>query len=178
MKFSSLLVGSALFAAPLAPLATSIVRAAPAPTFTSKKDGYSIYLPGKPTAASRPMAMPGRGQMTVNFISLTQPPLSFVVIPMKLPGAPRGASIDGFLSGIERGFTLSTAAKLISSKKISLNGAPGRETVVQAGTNLMRGRFFVKGSRSYQVVAVSPKSGDAKYRARVMQVLDSFRILN
>lgn len=177
MKISSLWAGGVLLVSTLAPLAMAPVLAAPAPTYTSKKDGYAIYLPGKPTLGSRPMPIPGTGQQTVNFISVAKPPVAYVVIPMKLPGTPKGASIQQFLTGVERGFTLSTAAKLLSSKKISLNGAPGREILVQVGTNLMRGRFFVKGNRSYQVIAVSPKNGDAKYRAQITNVLNSFRIL-
>lgn len=173
---SSLLLGGALLAASLAPPAVLPVQAAPAPTYTSKKDGYAIYLPGKPTVASRPVALPNMGQMTVNFISLAKPPVSYIVIPMKLPGTPSAANTQQFLEGVTRGFTLSTAAKLLSNQKISLNGAPGRSILVQVGTNLMRGRFFVKGNRSYQVIVVSPKSGDAKYRAQALQVLDSFRI--
>ena len=171
------LFASALSVAMLAPLSSVTVQAAPAPTFTSKADGYSIYLPGKPQKGSRPMSMPGMGQSTVNFISVAKPPVAYIVIPMRLPGTPRGADINNFLTGVEKGFTMSTAAKLLSSKKISLSGAPGREILVQAGPNLMRGRFFVKGNRSYQIIAVSPKSGDSKYRAQALQVLNSFRLL-
>lgn len=177
MKLSSFFVGGALLSALVAPAAISGAQAAPAPTFTSKKDGYAIYLPGKPQPASRQMALPNAGNMKVNFISVSKPPVAYVVIPMKLPGTPNGASVNQFLEGVQRGFTMSTAAKLLSSKKISLNGAPGREILVQAGPSLMRGRFFVKGNRSYQVIAVSPKNGEAKYRAQVLQVLNSFRIL-
>lgn len=174
MKFPSILAKCALCALLLAPLATFEVQAAP--IFTSKSDGYSINLPGKPKSGSRTVALPNLGQMKLNFISVSKPPLSYVVIPMKLPSAPNGARIEQFLNGVERGFTASTGAKLLSRKKISLNGAPGREILVQAGSNLLRGRFFVKGNRSYQVVAVSPKNGGAKYNAQVMQVLNSFRI--
>ncbi|PQV64343.1 hypothetical protein B1R32_10524 [Abditibacterium utsteinense] len=178
MKFPSFFVAGVVFASTLMPLATPVVLAAPAPTFTSKKDGYAIYLPGKPQAGSRKMALPNMGQMTVNFISVSKPPVAFVVIPMRLPGTPKGASVNQFLDGVERGFTMSTAAKLLSRKKISLGGTPGREILVQAGQNLMRGRFFVKGNRSYQVIAVSPKNGQAKYSAQIAQVLNSFRLLN
>ncbi len=176
MKISLSCVAATLFVSTLTPLATPALQAAPAPTFVSKADKYSIYLPGKPQTMSRSVPMPGMGQTKINFISVSKAPLSFVVIPMKLPGTPTGASLNQFLDGVERGFTMSTSAKLLSRKKISLNGAPGREIVVQAGQNLMRGRFFVKGNRSYQIVAVSPRAGQAKYRAQIAQVLDSFRI--
>ncbi len=177
MKISSILVAGAMCASIAAPLATSRVQAAPAPTFTSKKDGYAIYLPGQPKIGSRQMALPNKGSMNVNFLSVAKPPLTFVVIPMKLPGTPTGASINQFLEGVQRGFTMSTAAKLLSSKKISLGGVPGREILVQVGQNLIRGRFFVKGSRSYQIIAISPKSADAKYAPQALQVLNSFRLL-
>ncbi len=178
MKISSALAGlagCALFASMLAPLATVQVQASP--TFASKSDGYSINLPGKPKMGSRTVALPGMGQTKINFISVSKPPLSYIVIPMKFPSAPNGARIEQFLNGVERGFTMSTSAKLLSRKKISLNGAIGREILVQAGQNLLRGRFFVKGNRSFQVVGVSPKNGGAKYNAQMMQVLNSFRIL-
>ncbi len=160
-----------------APILTAPALAAPAPNYTSKKEGFAIYLPGKPKTASRPMTMPGLGTKNINFVTAGKAPVAYVVIPMLLPGTPKGASINQFLDGVQRGFTMSTAAKLLSSKKISLQGSPGREILVRAGTNLMRGRFFVKGNRSYQVVAVSPQANDAKYRAQVTQVLDSFRLL-
>lgn len=177
MKISQIALGAAMFASMLAPLATPVVRAAPAPTFTSKTEKYSIYLPAKPRMSSRIMALPGMGRIQVNFISVAKPPTTFVVVPMRLPGTPGNANIIHFLDGVERGFTKSASAKLISRKKISLNGATGREILVQVGSNLMRGRFFVKGNRSYQVVAISPRSGSARYNAQILQVLDSFRIL-
>lgn len=176
MKSAILLCGALGFAL-LTPLAAPVL-AAPAPTYTSKKDGYAIYLPGQPKSVSRQMAASGIGRKKVDFISLTRGPLTYVVIPMLLPAAPTGANLDGFLNGVQRGFTASPAAKLLSSNKISLPGAPGREILVQVGQNLLRGRFFVKGKRSYQVVAIVPRSGAAKYGAQVAQVLNSFRILN
>lgn len=154
------------------------VFAAPAPTYTSKKDGYAIYLPGKPKSVSRPMAMQGLGRNKVDFITLTRASLTYVVIPLKLPAAPTGDNLNLFLDSVQRGFTTSPAAKLLSSNKISLQGVPGREVLVRVGQNLLRGRFFVKGNRSYQIVAISPQSGEAKYRTQVTQVLDSFRLLN
>ncbi len=175
MKKFSLLTGAVLFVSLLAPLAIPLVHAAPSPTFTSKKDGYAVYLPGTPTLASR--RVPAMGQSMVNYASLRKPPLSYVIIPLKLPGTLSAAKTNQFLDGMQRGFTQSSAAKLISSKKISLRGAPGREILVKVGANFMRARFFVKGSRSYQVVAISPQSGDAKYLPQVTQVLNSFRIL-
>ena len=178
MKNSSLWIGGAILTALAMPVATAPVLAAPAPTFTSKTDKYAIYLPGKPQSASRSAALPNGSQIKVNFVSLAKPPISYIVIPMKLPAAPTGVGIEQFLTGVERGFTMSTAAKLLSSKKLRLNGAAGREILVQVGPNLMRGRFFVKGNRSYQVIAVSPKNSEAKYRGSITQVLDSFRILN
>lgn len=157
----------------------SPVQAAPkaAPTYTTTKDGYAIYLPGKPKTATRQVALPNGAKMNVNFISVSKPPVTYFVIPMRLPAAPKGAAVGQFLNGVERGFTMSTAAKLVSSKSITLNGNPGREVVLQVGANQMRCRFFVAGSRSFQVVAVAPKSSAARYSAQTTKVLDSFRIL-
>lgn len=154
-----------------------VTQAAPVPVFTSRFERYSINFPGELKSATRLMSLPKMGQIKVHFVTASKPPVTCIVIPMKLPSTPSGARSEQFLDGVERGFTMSTSAKLLSRKKISLNGAPGREIVVQAGRNLLRGRFFVKGNRSYQVVVVAPKNAAAKYDSQIIQVLNSFRIL-
>ena len=167
-----------LAAALIAPALSSSVQAAPAaPTYTSKSDGYAVYLPGKPQVSSRTTALPNGASIKVNFVSVSRPPLTFLVIPLRLPSAPNSKQAAEFLTGVERGFTMSTQAKLISSKKIALGSSPGREILVKVGTNLMKARFYVAGKKSYQIIAISPQNGGAKYKAQIAKVLDSFRIL-
>lgn len=170
----------------IAPLIASC-RAAPAtkaaptytkPTYTNKREGYAIWLPGKPKMGSRAATFPDGTRTKANFISVSQAPLTFIVIPLRLPATPRGVEINEFLNGVARGFTRSGAIKLLSSKAITLNGYPGREALLQAGAKSMRVRYFLAGNRSYQVLAISPQSAKAKYNAQIGKVLNSFRILS
>lgn len=170
-----MLAGSAL-----GPIAAS--HGAPAakspPPYVNKREGFAISLPGKPKMGSRVANLPNGKTMKANFYSVAKPPLTYIVIPVRLPGTPKGAQIDQFLNGVQLGFTRRAGIKLLSSKKIRLQNYPGREVLLQAGTNLTRVRYFVAGSRSFQVLAISPQNGADKYRAQISKVLDSFRILS
>ena len=147
------------------------------PPYTNKREGFAISLPGKPKAGSRVATFPNGKKAKANFYSVVKAPLTYIVIPVQLPGTPKGVQIDQFLDGVQRGYTRRAGIKVLSSKKMSLQGYPGREVLLQAGANLTRIRYFVAGSRSFQVLAISPQNGADKYRAQINKVLDSFRIL-
>jgi hypothetical protein len=147
-----------------------------APTFTSKSDGFAIWLPGKPQIANKAAATP-TGGTNVKYYTVAAPPLAFIVIPMQLPGTITPAITKRYFDGVQSGFTMSSGAKLVSSKTISLKGAAGREIVVKSGTNLIQGHFYAIGKRSYQVMAVSPEKKTPAQNAQIAKVLGSFRIL-
>lgn len=175
-----LLLGALLLSA--APTFVPVAQAAPAaPTYSSKKDGYAIYLPGKPQSGTRTMAVPG-GSMTVAYIVVKTPSVAYIVIPMTLPAAPQGAQASQFLQGVQTGFVMSAGAKLISSKSLTVAGRPAREVLVSvnqgANQSLMRGRFILAGKRSYQIIAVMPKRAQAATRPQVEKVFSSFRLLS
>ena len=159
-------------------LTAASVQAAPVtPTLTSRSEKFSVWLPGKPQIGSQVANVPGAGKMNVKFYMVRSAPVAYVVIPMKLPGVLPKSQTAQFLDGVQRGFTMSAGAKLISSKPISLQGISGREILVGAGENRMRARVFARGNRSFQIVAISPQSGAGGKSAQMTKVLDSFRIL-
>lgn len=175
MKTSKIWLGAVLLSA--MPLTSNAVFAAPlAPTLISKSEGFSVWLPGKPKIGQQNQQVPGAGSVAVKYYAVPSSGVTFVVIPMNLPRSLPSGQSGRFLDGVQRGFTAASGAKLVSSKSLSLNGAPGRELVVTAGANRIQGRFFVKGKRSYQILAVSPQKADAARAPLIAKVFNSFRI--
>jgi hypothetical protein len=161
---------------------TLAAQARVAPSYTSKADGYALWLPGRPQPATHTANVPGAGAMQVRYVSLQAPPISYVVLTTPVPAKGySAANAKVMLDGIANGFMASSRGKQFSSRAITLGRWPGREVVVamgpQAGAARMRARVFVTPKRSYQIVAIAPAAALSSKKAQVEKVLGSFQIL-
>jgi hypothetical protein len=168
------------FATPIVLLLSSALPALAAPTapsLVSKADKFSVWMPGKPDLKQSTRQMAGAGKQTMKVYSVKTPSVSLIVMPMTLPGTIPASANKQFLDGVQKGFLGAPGAKLVSAKKLSLDGMTGRELNVSYGGNLLKARFYVTPTRSYQVLAVAPQNKVAGNTQLVNKFFESFRIL-
>jgi hypothetical protein len=79
------------------------------------------------------------------------------------------------------GSVAKVSGKLIREGKLTLMGNPGRELVIETGSQTgpeirrLQGRLFIVGNRMYQIMVVAPK--DQKSRPEPGAFLQSLKLL-
>lgn len=167
------------------PFVAPIASAQTKPTFVSKKHGFSIYLPQKPTASTRPKpAMLGRG--TIEVFTTPPAPVSYSIVPLTLPASAANISRKVYFDSVQQGILQSSGGKAVGSRDLKVNGqavrafgwsfsAPtktSKSPVAFAGET----RIYKLGARTYQFTALVPKGQLAASRAQIGKVLGSVTI--
>ncbi len=151
-------------------------QAAPAAwkTYTSPEGRFSVLMPNEPKASVDPIAEgPGAPGKTFLFTSAGPEGVFLAGWADYAPGfkfddqAELTANRDNFVKGVQ--------GKLLATRAITLNGAPGMEfDVEKTGMWIGRVRLYIIGNRPYQLMAIIP--GATLDTAKAARFFDSFRL--
>ena len=164
---------------------TAKAKATVKPTFTSKKYGFSLYLPQTPQTQKQ--ALPpqiGGGSTDIYFTPPT--PVSYSIVPIKLPAKASKISQKSYFDGVQRGILLSSNGKIVGVRDVKVNGQTARDVqwsfsaptpksktpVKFAG----RTRIYKIGRRTFQFTALVKEAQRAKNGAQIAKVLGSIVI--
>jgi hypothetical protein len=90
--------------------------------------------------------------------------------------------LEKMLDASRDGSVANVSGRLIREGKLTLMGNPGRELVIETGsqtgpeTRRLQGRVFIVGNRMYQIMVVAPK--DQKSRPETEAFLQSLKLLD
>ena len=187
---SSRLALFAFFLAPIAATAPVSAQSAkplsPAKaTFTSKKYGFSLYLPQTPQTQKKALpAQIGGGSTDIYF---TPPnPVSYSIVPIVLPAAARNIPQKLYFDSVQQGIVQSAKGKAVGSRDVKVNGLTARDFLWSFSTPTPESktpvtfagqtRIYKVGLRTYQFTAVVKSSDKAKNQAQINKVLGSIVI--
>ena len=138
--------------------------------FTSKEGGFSVLMPKEPTM--RKQTAPGSVEVCM-FIA-EYPVVAYGVRYNDLPGKvadPEKALDDGCAGAVR-----SSGGMLLTEKKISLDGYPGREIRIKTRDNIIyTARIYVVGQRFYQTIVTVPEGMDISKAMK--KFMDSFKLI-
>jgi hypothetical protein len=131
-------------------------------TFSPKEGGFSILMPGAPTEDKQDVKTPSGDVTVFFFISELKNEGSLVVSFSEFPGAAfNGGTDENRLDSARDGAVLSAKGKLKTEKKITQQGFPGRELIIEiegkAGS-VFHTRIYAVKQRLYQTMAVGSKA--------------------
>jgi hypothetical protein len=150
--------------------------------FTSVDGGYSVLMPGKPNEVPQKIQAPPLGEVEIRVAAINKGiNIAFMVIYNDYaPGQVPLDSLEASYDRARQGALANSGGTLAGEKKVMLGDLPGREVKIEMpetkvpGGGLIHLRYFLKGSRLYQVMYIAPKADvDA---GDVAAFLDSFRI--
>lgn len=137
---------------------------------------FSVYLPGKPQESTKTVTT-GIGPLELHLFVLDKDESRYIVVYNDFPmDLQKAGAVDTVLDSSSKGVVKGFGGKLISEKKITLQGNPGRELKIASasGKRLLRCRNYVVGSRLYYVEISVPNS---EYDSKdTLAFLDSFRV--
>ena len=169
----------------LAPRAARAQTAPAKPTFVSKKHGFSLYLPQKPTASTRPKpAALGGGNIEVFATPLA--PVSYSIVPIVLPAAASNISQKLYFDSVQTGILQSSGGKAVGARDLKVNGQTVRSFLwsFRAPTKTSKSpvtfagetRIYKVGARTFQFTALVPSSQLGANRAQIGKVFGSILI--
>lgn len=187
MKFpSSRLVLSAICLAAIAATPPAMAQKASAkPTFTSKKYGFSLYLPQTPQTQKKALpAQIGGGSTDIYF---TPPnPVSYSIVPIMLPAAAAGLPQKLYFDSVQQGILQSSNGKSVGARDVKVNGLTARDFLWSFSTPTPDSkapvtfagetRIYKFGRRTFQFTAVVKSADRAKNQAQIDKVLGSIVI--
>lgn len=169
----------AAFGTPLPPASVTA-------TYTSKSEGYALFLPGTPKEETKQVTAKGH-DMTMKVASLVSAnsPVVYLVVTTPVPDEAASGDAAEFLSGVETGFLEPMKGTVDQRLDINLSGSAGREIVgngtISSGAVTMkqklRARFFMLPGRVLQIAALAPPADFDKNRAQIDKVFASLRLL-
>ena len=180
----------ALCLAPLAATAPALAQTAPTkatvkPTFTSKKYGFSLYLPQTPQ--TRKKALPpqiGGGSTDIYFTPPT--PVSYSIVPIVLPAEAGNIPQKLYFDSVQSGILQSSRGKALDSHDVKVNGLTARDFLWSFSTPTPdsktpitfagQTRIYKVGLHTYQFTAVVKSANKAKNQAQINKVLGSIVI--
>jgi hypothetical protein len=143
--------------------------------FSSKEGRFSVQLPGDPKQGKQSIdTQAGKIDMHL-FTYEVSKEVAYIVIFNDYPAAiVEKANKNKMLDGARDGAVKKVKGTLRGEKKLTMNGSPGREVVVDTPQLSFRNKMFMVKNRLYQVMAVTPKGKDST--ADVMKFLNSFKL--
>jgi hypothetical protein len=138
--------------------------------FTSKEGRFSVLMPKQPTV--RKQTAPGSVEVHMFLVEYTA--VAYGVLYNDLAGKvtdPEKALDDG-----RAGAVRSSGGVLLTEKKISLDGYPGREIRIKTRDNIIyTARIYVVGQRFYQIIVTTPEGMDISKPMK--KFMDSFKLI-
>jgi hypothetical protein len=144
--------------------------------FTSRKAGFSIYFPVKPTENITEQKTEWGTHETMVFQSETAP-VTYIVFVITIPPSVDTSDPERFLNGVEKGLLEESKAKVLKHREFNLQGMPSRElhTSLLDGKALSRNYICFKPNVTYQIMAVAMKDEFKKQQKQIDKVFKSFR---
>jgi hypothetical protein len=145
-------------------------------SFISKEGGFRVSLPATPAEKTqRVKTATGQLEVTV-FLVEDKNDTSYVVSYSDLPRAEvKDGTEQKRLDFARDGAVAKARGKLRSEKTLALEGHPGRELIIENGTEaVVRLRIYVVNRRLHQLMAVGP--GNVVLGRDGTFFLDSFRL--
>ncbi len=146
--------------------------------FQSKEGGFSVLLPGAPVEEKQAVQTElGPIEVRTFTFGLKENVGAYVVsfndYPVELV---KQSDPQKMLDGARDGAVRTVKGRLLSEKKITLDGAPGRELRIEApGTLVIQSRIYLVKNRLYQILAVTQKEKAAD--AEITKFRDSFKLV-
>ncbi len=140
--------------------------------FTSKEGGFSIAMPGTPSVTVQKADSPA-GPIINKAFQVTRVDRVHTVVCSDYPGELKGEDEDALLNGVLQGVSQSTGGRLLSQKKVTIEGRPGREVALKLPLGVLHSRYFLKGKRIYQILQF--QMGEKDDPAEFQRFADSFR---
>jgi len=141
--------------------------------FTSREGKFSVIMPGEPTYTTQ-TAPTKEGMVQIHMFLIGHGVMAYGIIYNDVPGAI--ADVQKYLDERRNGAVLTSKGTLISEKKISIEGHPGREIKLKTADNMQyTGRLYFIDGRFYQVIVTAPAEVNAE--AVSAKFLDSFKLL-
>lgn len=145
-------------------------------TMASRDGRYSIDFPG-PAQESTQTVTTGAGPTTAHILSYRSRKAEFTALYSDYPpGAVEGMPADRVYAGAIDGAVRGSGGKLRSSVAVQAGNVAGREAVFDApnGAETVRVRYFLVGSRLYQLMYDGPKGSEKQPEAT--DFLNSFQL--
>jgi hypothetical protein len=147
------------------------------PTFTSEEYAYAVDMPSDPFPVELAGPKSGTPMTLYTFPDLASG-MVYYSTGMFLPNQLNPTQQEELLKRMGEGMAENKNSKILSEKKISFDGHPGRELEIYDGKEglYMRGRIYLRKNTMYMLVAGGNKEQlNSKESARF---LDSFRLQN
>jgi hypothetical protein len=150
--------------------------------FTSVEGRYSVQMPAKPRESTRKINIPGEGEVEAHLASgATGPNEACLVDYSDYPVRNADVSLKTIYdSARDAAIANVPGGKVVAEHTIKLEDLTGREVKIElVGGHFPDGgtvvaRYFLKGSRLYQLMVVAPKASFNEKRAA--DFFDSFQI--
>ncbi|MGO9620997.1 MAG: hypothetical protein ACLPT6_06300 [Desulfobaccales bacterium] len=97
------------------------------------------------------------------------------------PGLVQPDRLEEMLDGSRDGSVAQVSGRLIREGKLTLMGHPGRELLIETGSQTgpearrLQGRLFIVGNRMYQIMVVAPRDQESRPEAEAF--LQSLKLL-
>lgn len=136
--------------------------------------GISVEMPGDPKPTTQTVDTPA-GKVEIVLYVLEVPKGAFLVNATTIPPNAPPATVDERLDGARNGAVNNSGGKLVSESKISINGHPGRQLLIENSMGLfIHARVFIVDKKLVQTVAVSDQKDATDDIKRFM---DSLKLL-
>ena len=136
--------------------------------------GISVEMPGDPKPTTQSVDTPA-GKVEIVLYVLEVPKGAFLVNATTIPPNAPPATVDERLDGARNGAVNNSGGKLVSESKITLDGHPGRQLLIENAMGLfIHARVFIVDKKLVQTVAVSDQK-DAT--PDIKRFMDSLKLL-
>ncbi len=150
--------------------------AAPWKTLSPKGGQFSVSMPGTPKA-SKTVDKDKDGGITTDYDWTLETDTSLYMVGYQEHPAATARLLNGdaLLEEVVKGM-MADKGKILSNKKVTLAGFPGREVKADAGEGVqLNAKLYWVKNRLYMVMAGSPKNAAAAKNANTF--LQSFKLL-
>ncbi len=136
-------------------------------------------MPGTPTSSVESVST-AIGVVELHSFTLEANEFAYFVAYGDFPPAfVQNADTEAMLDGARDGAVADVSGTLVSERRISVQGFPGRELWIEASVSGQKGlaqaRMILVGNRFYQVLVAGPKDGFAESEAE--RFLNSFQVV-
>src|SRR5215831_16889603 len=119
--------------------------------FSSTAGRFKVTLPGDRSETSKTLES-SLGKIKCHTFTSWTPFASFIVSYSELPVIlTEPGQVKEFLDHMHEGEVKASQGKLLSMTEIELDGYPGREFIVELPDSMFRMRYYLVGSRFYQI---------------------------
>jgi hypothetical protein len=141
--------------------------------FRSEAGRFSVMLPGKPMEQKLTAATPG-GMVDIYLFTARGEKTLYRVSYLDYPGdSVKQQGAAAVLDSNRDSFVTTVKGRLVSDKKTTLDGHPGRDFTVETDKAKFRMREFLVGSRLYQALTGGPSLDTPE----IQRFQDSFKPL-